>query len=651
MDGGQFVWEGQLRGAKRPQIGAVKLNMKKWLWVGILFASVRWIAAGAPAGMVDAVWRMSMKQLMTGNEAIARGALEAGVVFASAYPGTPSTEILETIGANGGIVAEWTVNEKVALESAFGACVAGGRALAAMKHVGVNVAADPLMTVAYTGVNAGFVLVTADEPGLHSSQNEQDNRRFARFGKMPMFEPSDSQESKDMLVEAFAVSERFDAPVLFRTTTRVCHSKTPVEPGEIAVQVKKPYVRDIRKYYAVPAVAKVLHEKLEVKLAELAEYSESSVFNRVEMHDTSIGIVTSGVAYQYAREVFGESASYLKIGFSNPLPMRMIREFAAKVGTLYVIEELEPVMEEQLRAAGIPCHGKDLLPVTGELSPEIVARALLGKEAAVAGTGNVPARPPVLCAGCPHRGFFHMLSKYKNVMITGDIGCYGLGGLPPLNAADTCIAMGASVSMAHGASKVFSRFGDKTRNVAVIGDSTFFHTGMNSLLGAVYNKSNTITCILDNRITAMTGHQENPGSGHTLMGDVTLSVDIEQLVRALGVRQVRSVNPNRLSEMKAAFDWALALDEPVVIITRWPCVLKKMNAEDKAEFGDWMGLCEIDQDKCIGCRACVRTGCPALYFDPGKKKTRIDPAQCVGCEVCVQVCPKNAISRVGAQHA
>ncbi len=368
--------------------------------------------------------------------------------------------------------------------------------------------------------------------------------------------------------------------------------------------------------------------------------------------------MTSGVAYQYAREVFGDNASYLKLGFTNPLPMEKIRAFAARVDRLLVVEELDPFMEDQIKAAGIACEGKSLLPVTGELDPGIVARRLLGTEpvsaadrAAVSGESGVAARPPVLCAGCPHRGFFHVLGKYRNLMITGDIGCYGLGGMPPLNAADTCIAMGASVSMAHGGAKVFARFGESTRNVAVIGDSTFFHTGMNSLLGAVYNRSRIVTCILDNRITGMTGHQENPGSGYTLSGEPAKAVDIEALARALGVEHVRTVNPNRLDEMKAAFDWAFLQEGPVVIVTRWPCVLKKFSPEDKAEFGDWMGLCEVDQTKCIGCRACVRTGCPALQYDTATKKVRIDPAQCVGCEVCAQVCPKKAISRAGANHA
>ncbi len=597
--------------------------------------------------------RMWMKILMTGNEAVARGVLEAGVAFAAAYPGTPSTEILENIAANGGaVVAEWAVNEKVALESAFGASVAGARAFAAMKHVGVNVAADPLMTIAYTGINGGLVLVSADEPGLHSSQNEQDNRHYAKFGKMPMVEPSDSQECKDMVVDAYELSERFDMPVLFRMTTRICHSKTPVVPGEVREAVKRPYARNIDKYYAVPAVSRKLHESLERKLVALEEFSNGTELNREEMHDPAIGIVTAGAAYQYAREVFGEGASYLKLGFTNPLPMRKIRDFAAKVGKLYVVEELDPFMEEQIKAAGIECTGKSLLPTTGELDPEIVARSLLGKEPTLVGadTSGLVARPPVLCAGCPHRGFFHVLGKYKNIMINGDIGCYGLGGLPPLSAADTCVAMGASASMAHGAAKVFTRFGDPTRNVAVIGDSTFFHTGMNSLLGAVYNKSNTVTCILDNRITGMTGHQDNPGTGYTLSGEPTKAVDLEALVRALGVDKVRTVNPNRLDEMKAAFDWAFQQNESVVIITRWPCVLKKFSVEDKSEFGDWMGTCEVDQEKCIGCRACVRTGCPALQYDSGTKKVKIDPAQCVGCEVCVQVCPKKAISKAGAKH-
>jgi indolepyruvate ferredoxin oxidoreductase alpha subunit len=595
-----------------------------------------------------------MKFLMTGNEAIARGAYEAGVGFASAYPGTPSTEILENVALyKDDITAEWAVNEKVALETAIGASIAGLRSLAAMKHVGVNVAADPLFTFAYTGVNGGMILVSGDDPGLHSSQNEQDNRAYARFAKVPMLEPSDSQESKDMVLAGMEISERFDTPVFLRTTTRVCHSKTPVEPGEALKAVKKPYVKRLDKYDAVPAVSRRLHEALEKRLVALEAFSNETPLNYIEWNDRSVGIVASGIAYQYAKEVFGEEASYLKLGFTNPLPMKRISEFAAQVGKLYIVEELEPYIEEQVKAAGIPCVGKALVPRTGELNPDILARVLLGRsrETIGADASVVAERPPVLCAGCPHRGFFFELAKVKGIMITGDIGCYGLGGMDPLNAKDTCICMGASISMGHGAQKAFERSRESTRSVAVIGDSTFFHTGMNSLLGAVYNRAKLLTCILDNRITGMTGHQDNPGTGFTLQGEVTKAVDIEALVRALGVEKFRRVNPLRLVELREALAWGLSQDEPAVILARWPCALKRRSEMDREEFGEGFGKCEVEGAACIGCGACVKTGCPALLFDKAAKKARIDASQCLGCEVCLQACPKKAIAKAGGRDA
>lgn len=589
-----------------------------------------------------------MKKLLTGNEAIARGAIEAGITYACAYPGTPSTEILEILGTHkrDEILAEWAPNEKVALEAAIGASIAGGRALAAMKHVGVNVAADPLMSFAYSGANGGLVLISADDPGLHSSQNEQDNRFYAKFAKMPMLEPSDSQEAKDMIRAAMEISEQFQRPVLLRTTTRVNHSKSVVEFGEITKHPKKPYEK-VYRFDLVPAVSKRLHYELEEWLIKLAEFSEETPLNFIEWNDKKIGIVTAGAAYQYAREVFDKTASYLKIGFSNPLPMKKIKEFAAQVETLYVIEELEPFMEDQIRAAGIKCIGKDKIPNTDELSPTVVARALLGVEPdMVKVEAEAVGRPPTLCAGCPHRGFFYQLSKVKDIVIAGDIGCYGLGGAPPLNAKDLCICMGASPSIAHGLQETFEFFGEKKRAVAVIGDSTFFHTGMNSLLHVAYNQSPVITCILDNRITAMTGHQENPGSGFTLQGEPAQIVEIEPVVRAFGIKHVKTVNPLDQKAMKETLAWAMALDEPSVIITRWPCVLKKYSEADKKEFGDHFHQCAVDTDTCIGCRTCVRTGCPALRFDKATKKTRIEASQCVGCEICLQVCPKTAISAV-----
>ncbi|MFZ5966734.1 MAG: indolepyruvate ferredoxin oxidoreductase subunit alpha [Bacillota bacterium] len=590
-----------------------------------------------------------MKKLLTGNEAVSLGAYEAGISYASAYPGTPSTEILENIGEyKQEIIAEWAPNEKVALESAIGASIAGARALAAMKHVGVNVAADPLFTFGYTGVNGGIVLITADDPGMHSSQNEQDNRYYAKFAKIPMLEPSNSQEAKDMVKAAMEISENYDALVLMRMTTRVCHSKTLVQSGQREEVGKKPYIKNLQKYDAVPSVARKLHVALEEKLLKLEAFSNQTELNYIEWNDKRIGIVSSGIAYQYAKEVFDKQASYLKLGFTYPLPIDKIREFAKQVDILYVIEELEPFIEEQMKAAGISCIGKEKIPRVGELNPSILKKVLLDEADVVIEYDKSPVaeRPPVLCAGCPHRGFFYELVKQKNIMITGDIGCYGLGGMEPLYAKDTCICMGASISMGHGAQKVFNRFNENTRAVAVIGDSTFFHTGMNSLLDAVYNRSNLVTCILDNRITGMTGHQENPGTGFTLQGMPTKVVEIEPIVRALGVDKVKTINPLVLQEVKEALDWAMECDEPSVIITRWPCVLKKHSQQDKEEFGEYMGLCRVDPEKCIGCKVCIKTGCPALQFNKTMKKVTIDEVQCVGCKVCLQVCPVKAIEKV-----
>lgn len=594
-----------------------------------------------------------MNRLLTGNEAVAQGAYEAGITYAAAYPGTPSTEILENIAEfKQDIIAEWAPNEKVALECAFGASIAGARTLAAMKMVGVNVAADPLFSSAYAGVNGGMMLVTADDPGLHSSQNEQDNRYYAKFAKLAMVEPSNSQEAKDMVKAAIEISEQFDTPVLFRVTTRICHSKSIVNIGSRQEAPKRPYVKNLQKYYLVPAVARKLHGELEARLKRLEAFSNQTELNYIEWNDKKIGIIAASVAYQYAKEVFGDKASYLKLGFTYPLPMEKIRMFAGEVETLYVIEELEPFMEEQIKAAGIACIGKDKIPNIGELTPDIIASALLGEQRPLIeyDAAMIANRPPTLCAGCPHRGFFTQLAKLKNVMVTGDIGCYSLGASEPLNAKDTTICMGASISTGHAAQQVFSKFGEKTRTVAVIGDSTFFHTGINSLMHVAYNRSNTVTCILDNRTTGMTGHQENPGTGYTLQGRPAKMIDIPELVKALGIDRVRTVNPLNLKEMKAALDWALELDEPSVIITRWPCVLKRLSAEDKKEFGDYLGKCQVNPETCIGCKACIRTGCPALRFNKDTKKVKIDEFQCVGCEVCLQVCPVKAIAKAGERN-
>ena len=591
-----------------------------------------------------------MKKLLTGNEAIAQGAWEAGVSSASAYPGTPSTDILEKIAEyKGDIIAEWAPNEKVALETAIGASIIGARSLAAMKMVGVNVAADPLFSFAYSGVNGGMVLVSADDPSCHSSQNEQDNRYYAKFAKIAMVEPSDSQEAKDMVKAAMEISEEFDTPVLMRITTRICHSKSIVEIGPRQEVAKKPYARNLQKYDLVPATARKLRHVVEERLQKLAAFSEKTELNRIEWNDRKIGIVSSGIGYQHAQEAFGLEASYLKLGFTYPLPIKKIRAFAAEVETVYVVEELEPYIEEQMKAAGIQCIGKEKIPAIGELTPDIVIKALRGEDSPCIepDMSMVVGRPPLLCAGCPHRGFFYEISKIKDLVVNGDIGCYSLGGNEPLNSKDTCICMGASISMAHGVQKVFNRTGEAKRSLAVIGDSTFFHSGMTSLLHVAFNRGNTVTCIMDNRTTGMTGHQENPGTGFTLQGMPTKIADIPTIVRALGIDAVRIVNPLDLKESREALAWAFSLDEPAVIIARWPCVLKKHSAADNAEFGDYRGTCIVDEVKCIGCKMCVKTGCPALRFDKAAKKVSIDATQCVGCKVCLQVCPVKAISKVG----
>jgi len=594
-----------------------------------------------------------MKKLLTGNEAIARGAYEAGVRYASAYPGTPSTEILENIATyKGDILAEWATNEKVALEAVIGASIAGARSLAAMKHVGVNVAADPLFTFAYTGVNGGMVLITADEPGQHSSQNEQDNRNYAKFAKIPMLEPTDSQESKDMIKTAFEISEEFDTPVLIRVTTRVCHSKGIVECNDRQDVPIKDYVKDINKYMTVPAFARKMRVKVEERMKKLLDFSNKTELNYIEWNDKKIGVIASGAACTFAKEVFGESASYLKLGFTNPLPTEKIKEFASQVDKIYVIEENDPYIEEQVRILGFDCFGNDLFPAYGEMTPDVIRKAVFGetKETLEYDRQKVVPRPPTLCAGCPHRGFFHQLGKRKNVVVAGDIGCYTLGFADPYNAMDFNICMGAGPSTGHGAQQVFNMKKDNNKRVvSVIGDSTFFHTGINSLMDISYNRSNTVTVILDNRITGMTGHQENPGTGYTIQGMETPELDIEKLVRACNIENVVKIDPNDITAVKNAFDWALSLDEPSVIITRWPCVLKKLSEQDKEEFKDvFQSKYEVNHDKCIGCRACVRTGCPAISFNNKTKKSTINFDQCVGCSVCYQVCPVKAIGKVEA---
>ncbi len=592
-----------------------------------------------------------MKQLLTGNEAVARGAYESGVRYAAAYPGTPSTEILENLATYKEITAEWAPNEKVALESVIGASFAGARAMASMKHVGMNVAADPLFTFAYTGVNGGTVIITADEPGMHSAQNEQDNRNYAKAAKIAMFEPSDSQECLDMVKEAFEISEKFDIPVIFRMTTRVCHSKSITEVGERKDIAIKEFIKTPSKYVMVPALAKLRRADLETRLGKLKEYSEHCKWNYAEFNNMDIGVIASGPSFKYAKEVFGENVSYLKLGFTHPLPDQLIHDFCSKIGKIYVIEENDPYLEERVRILGYNCIGKDLFPKFGEMTPDVIRKCIGGK--ALPGieydrTGIV-GRPPTLCAGCPHRGFFYHLGKKKNIMISGDIGCYTLGFAKPYNAMDSTICMGASFSIGHGAQKVFNMTDSGTRVVSVLGDSTFFHTGINSLMTVVYNNSNTVSVVLDNRITGMTGHQENPGSGKNAKGEEAPMMDIEAIVKAIGIKHVRTIDPNNLKEVDQTLDECLALDEPSVIITRWPCALKKFSEADKNEFrGAFEHKERVDEDKCIGCKLCIKCGCPALSFDQSRKKATIEALQCVGCGVCGQICPKGAIGKTEA---
>lgn len=590
---------------------------------------------------------MKEKHLLTGNEAVARGAYEAGLRFASAYPGTPSTEILENLADyKDSLYCEWAPNEKVALEAAIGASIAGGRALAAMKHVGVNVAADPLFTFAYTGVTGGLILVSADDPGMHSSQNEQDNRNYATAARLLMLEPSDSQEAKDFTKLGFELSEKYDTPVLLRMTTRICHSKSAVTYEDRVEKDVIPYERKITKYVATPANGKVMRKNLVGRLEKMTEFANSTDLNREEMNGTEIGVISAGVAYQYARDVFGPDASYLKLGVTFPLPMEKIAAFAKKVKKLYVVEEMDPYMERQIREAGIEVIGKEAIPAFDELNTDLVRRGVFGTEVETLKSDmNAVVRPPALCAGCPHRGFFYALAQKKNIMITGDIGCYTLGSAAPLNAMDSCICMGASISTGHGAANIFKQAGSDRKVVAVLGDSTFFHSGVTSLMDVVYNKGTSVSVILDNRITGMTGHQQNPGTGLTLMGEPTTEVDIPMLCQAIGLKKenIYIVNPLKLDEVNKALDEALAKEEPCVIITKWPCILKKFTQEDKDSFDLSPKKCVIDQDKCKKCKMCVKTGCPAIYS--GDDIT-INKDSCTGCTVCMQVCPFDAIKEV-----
>lgn len=576
-----------------------------------------------------------MKKIMMGDEAVARGAYEYGITFAAAYPGTPSTEILENIAKYKEIYSEWAPNEKVAVEAAIGASIAGARSLAAMKHVGLNVAADPLFTFAYTGVNGGCVIVTADDPGMHSSQNEQDNRYYAKFAKIPMLEPSDSQECKDFVGYALDISEKYDTPVLLRLTTRVSHGKGVVELGERQNVEMKPYKKDIPKYVMVPANAQKRHVVVEERLKALRQLSEEIYINRIEWNDREIGIITSGISYLYVKEVFGDEVSILKLGMTYPLPSELIKKFAEEVKKLYVVEELEPYIEEHVKSLGIKVIGKEILPMVGELNPGIIRKAIKGHELEhISVDTKVPGRPPMLCAGCPHRGVFYVLKK-KKVPVLGDIGCYTLGAAPPLEAMDTCVCMGASISGSHGFQKATEHNGKKQKIFSVIGDSTFFHSGITGLIDIVYNKGNAVPIILDNRITAMTGHQHNPGTGKTLMGEKAPEIDIAKLSEAIGVKRVRIVDSFNLKEVENAVDEAMNTDDTMVIVAKGPCALIPPRPQ---------GECRIDQDKCKKCGLCLRIGCPAISKKDGIFS--IDPDQCTGCTVCMQVCPFDAIEKV-----
>lgn len=579
-----------------------------------------------------------MKKLMLGNEAIARGAYEAGVRVATAYPGTPSTEITENIAKYDEIYSEWSPNEKVALEVAIGSSVAGARAICSMKHVGLNVAADPLFTVSYTGVNGGLVIMVADDPGMHSSQNEQDSRFYARASKVPMLEPSNSQECKDFVKTAFDMSEKFDCPVIVRLSTRIAHSQSIVEICEKQDHELKPYVKDPAKYVMMPAMAKARHFVVEKRMAELKAFAEEIPVNTLEWGSTDIGVITSGISYQYAHEAFG-NVSYLKLGMVYPLPDKLIADFASKVKTLYVIEELEPFFENQIKKLGIKVIGKNVLPVTGEYSASLLKQKIFGDgfERNYDVDAQSPVRPPVMCPGCPHRGMFHVLKKLK-LNVTGDIGCYTLGALSPTESMDTCVCMGASIGMAHGMEKARGReFGKKT--VAILGDSTFIHSGITGLIDIVYNKGCSTVIILDNSITGMTGHQQNPTTGFTIKGEPTKQVDLALLAKAVGIDRVRIADPFDIKDFEKAVKEETEIDEPSVIISQRPCALLKSVRYEGPR---------MINENCKKCRSCLKIGCPAIV-DKGDRIV-INSALCVGCKLCTKLCSFNAIVKAGDKN-
>lgn len=573
-----------------------------------------------------------MKELMLGNKAVARGLYEAGCKVISSYPGTPSTEITEEAAAYKEVYCEWAPNEKVALEVAHGATLGGVRAACAMKHVGLNVAADPLFTISYQGLNAGLVVCVADDPGMHSSQNEQDSRHYAIAAKLPMLEPSDSEESRVFAKKAFEMSEKFNTPVLLKMVTRVSHSQSIVDTEERIEPAQVPYVKDPTKVM-MTLNSRNAHVRVEQRTKDLIEYAENCEFNRVEMgKDTSVGIITDSTSYQYAREVLGEDACILKLGLINPLPEKLIKDFAAKVDRVVVLEELDPIIENHCKQLGIKVSGKDTFPICGEFSQNLV-RECLGMKVPehMSIDENVPARPPVMCAGCPHRGIFYILKK-KKCMVYGDIGCYTLGAVAPLNAMDLNVCMGASCSGLHGFNKAMGEAGE-SNSVGVIGDSTFIHSGMTGITDISYNMSNSTVIILDNSITGMTGHQQNPTTGKNLRGEPAGKVDLEALCKALGFNRVRVVDPYDLRAVEEAVTEELAAKEPSIIISRRPCVMIKGTVHKPP--------ISVDEDKCVGCKQCMSIGCPAIAVKD--KKAHIDPTLCIGCKVCSQMCKFGAI--------
>ena len=572
-----------------------------------------------------------MKKLMIGNQAVAAGLHDGGLGVVSSYPGTPSTEITEFLSTYDDIHSEWAPNEKVACEVAYGASLAGARSACAMKHVGLNVAADPLFTLSYTGVNGGMVICVADDPAMHSSQNEQDSRHYAIAAKVPMLEPSDSAEAYEFAKSAFELSEKFDTPVILRMCTRIAHSQSIVETGERVPAVLRDYEKNPQKYIMMPGNAIKRHPLVEQRTESIREFAENCVYNKVEYNSTEVGIITSGTSYMYVKEVLPE-ASVLKIGMPNPLPVDLIYEFAGKVDKLYVIEELDPIIETHVRALGIEVVGKELFSALGEFSQQTIAAAF-GKDApaCVGADSAIPNRPPMMCAGCPHRGMFYTLAKNK-ITVHGDIGCYTLGAVPPLSALDSTLCMGASISGLHGFNAARGEAAER-KSVAVIGDSTFMHSGMTGLVNVAYNATNSTVIILDNSITGMTGHQQNPTTGFNIKGDPAAKVDLEALCHALGIARVRVVDPYDLTACDTAIKEELAAPEPSVIISRRPCVLlKSVKAQPSLN---------VDADKCRSCKRCMGLGCPAISMHDGKAK--IDNTLCVGCGVCKQLCAFDAI--------